>query len=578
MKRARFYWFFLLLLCDVACVLAEEPLASKQGPRIRSIQIKVNDVFEGQDLALFYRTANNIKPQTREHVIRRELLFKEGDVYDPFRIQESARFLRALPFLRQIFITPTFDGDQVDIIVSVQDTWTFVPFLSFSSGGGTKKESVGISESNLAGFGKRVEMLYANDEGRQKIEGVFEDRRLFGTYQNLTVGHFQRTDGDRTVVFYGRPFRSLVEPYSWSMEVESFDLVGRLFDKATESFIYRQRRDNVSGGFTFAEGTPTESVRRYTLGYEFSSDFFSTADASDYTDVNVDPNSVSHNPDLLAKNRRFSGPSVAFQRITPDFISLNYVDFFDRVEDFNLGSEFLARSTLALDAFGSFRNTLLLSANVSRGLRLGDSSFLRGRIGGSSRGDSHSFNNTIISSDVRYVNARGPKYIGDRYIGRFTDFASLEMDFGAGLDRDKQLFLGAFTGLRGYADRSFTGSQDITLTLEERVHLVDDLFRIVSLGSAVFVDTGGTSRHGFGDILDEQLRSDVGFGLRLGFPRSTGGGVIRIDVAFPTNDGVDGTQAWAPRLLITTGQGNTARLPNESTLNPGANVALKFLP
>src|SRR5262245_50683702 len=119
MKTPCYCLFFLVFFGLSGAALAEDGRKGGTVYRIRTIEIKVNEIFEGENLEWFYRAANSIKPETREHVVRRELLFKEGDVYDPFRIQESARFLRALPFLRQVFITPTFDGDQVDILVSV---------------------------------------------------------------------------------------------------------------------------------------------------------------------------------------------------------------------------------------------------------------------------------------------------------------------------------------------------------------------------------------------------------------------------------------------------------------------------
>lgn len=564
----------VILLVFATVSVAQSPVE----PTIRTIRVEVREIFEDQDLGLFYRTVNGIKIDTREEVIRRELLFKEGDKFDSFVLAESARNLRSLPFLRNISITPHREGDVVDIVVSVQDTWTLFPFLSYASGGGTNKQSIGIAETNLAGYGKRVEVLYAEDEGRQKIEGVYDDRRLFGTYQQLTVGIFDRSDGYRSVGFYGRPFRSLVEPYSWSVDTDFFDLVGKLFEAGDERFIFRQRRQALSAGFTVARGNPEDVVRRYTLGYDYSSDEFSAADENDFDDVDVDPNSVSQDPAQLASDRKFSGPFIALQQISPDFISLNYVDRFERVEDFNLGNELYGRMTFAADALGSRRDTLLFNVSDSDGTRFSPTQFLRGKVGVTTRGDSDGFRNTLASFDVRYYNVLGAKYLGDTYVGRHTLVGSLSADFGDDLDRDRELLLGATNGLRAYEDRTFVGSQRLLLTLEERVHIVEDVYKLVSIGGAIFFDAGGTSTQGFGDILDDRLQSDVGIGLRFGFPRSSGGSVLRVDLAFPLRDGPDGSQVGEPRLLVTTGQVSTARLPAESQQSPGSNVTVKFIP
>ncbi|MFN8389818.1 MAG: hypothetical protein U0136_05975 [Bdellovibrionota bacterium] len=582
---------FALLFCVLALLpgalfvsdaFAAPPLKSAHSGQskktIRSIRIEVRNVFDDPDLGWFYQTVNGLKIQTKEEIVRRELLFKEGDQYDEFLVAESERSLRRIPFLRQISITPIEEGDAVDIVVSVQDTWTLIPFINFALGGGTNRSSIGIAESNLLGYGKRMELLYADDEGREKVEGVWDDQRLFGSYQQLTVGVFDRSDGYRSVGYYGRPFRSLVEPYSWNLNTDFYDLVGKLFEGGDESYIYRERHEAASAGFTLAYGDPTDRVHRVTLGYDYSSSHFSEADDQDFEDVDVDPASVSRDPALLAADRTFSGPFVALQSIQPDFVSLNFVDRFERVEDYNLGNELYTRFTFASDALGSTRDTLLLNVSDSDGYRFTPTSFTRGKISLQTRADTEAVNNTLFMADLRYYYVMGAKYLGQTYVGKHTLVGSLSVDWGDRLDRDKQILLGASNGLRGYEDRAFAGKQSLVFNLEERAYIAEDLFKLISLGTVLFFDAGGTSSQGLGDIVTDELFSDAGIGLRVGFPRSSGGSVLRIDLAFPLKDGPDGNRALEPRLLFTTGQLVSARLPNESDTSPGSNVTVRFLP
>ena len=577
---------FALTLLPFHAVLAEprSPLKPKHSaspeepsPIIRDIRIEVRDVFDEPDLAWFYSGVNAVKISTKEYIVRQELLFKEGDRYAEYLVEESERALRRLPFLRQINITPIRDGDYVDLIVSVQDTWTLLPFLSLSLGSGKDKSAIGIAETNLLGLGKRAEILYADDEGREKIEGVWEDRRLFGSDQQLTMGVFERSDGYRGVGYYGRPYRSLIEPYSWNVDVEAYDLVGKLWEATEESFIYREKREAASGGFTVARGDPTERVNRYTLGYDYSGSEFTEADEDDYEDADVDIDEVSRDPALLADDRRYSGPFVAIQSIQPSFVSMNFVDRFERVEDFNLGNEFYARMTMASESLGSDRDTVLLNISDADGHKFSPTSFVRGKIGLITRGDSSQFTNTVVSGDLRYYNVLGAKYIGDAYVGKHTLVGSLSMDFADRLDRDKQLLLGASNGMRGYKDRTFTGEQRLVFNLEERAYYIEDVYKLISIGTAVFLDVGGTSEYGIGDILSDNLFSDVGIGLRIGFPRSSGGSVLRIDLAYPLRE-AEGNEGLNPRILFTSGQAVRASLPNESQQNAGANVTVRFLP
>ncbi|MCB0339187.1 MAG: hypothetical protein KDD53_06270, partial [Bdellovibrionales bacterium] len=212
--------FNLGVFLGVAFLLSLSPecaqAQSRSTPTIRSITYQIRDIFEGEELAWLYRTANAAHIATRQEVIARELLFKEGDAFDEFLIRESERNLRTLSYIRKISITPSFDGDYVDLLVSVQDTWTLIPVITYSSGTGEgDNRAAGISESNIFGYGKRLETVYKEDRGQSEVQFVWEDPRLWGTRNRLLTGYFDRSDGYRYLGSFGRPFRSLVERRSW---------------------------------------------------------------------------------------------------------------------------------------------------------------------------------------------------------------------------------------------------------------------------------------------------------------------------------------------------------------------------
>src|SRR6185312_5223989 len=145
-------------------------------------------------------------------------------------------------------------------------------------------------------------------------------------------------------------------------------------------------------------------------------------------------------------------------------------------------------------------------------------------------------------------------YWHDIYLGRHTLAVNAFVEYGHRLDRDRQLLEGSDNVLRGYEAKTFFGDKSIGLNIEDRIHFVDDLYRLVSLGGAVFVDAGGTTNDPLGTIFTSNLYGDFGFGLRAGFPKSSGGQVVRLDVAFPLRDGPDGSNRLSPRILIAGGQ------------------------
>jgi hypothetical protein len=99
---------------------------------------------------------------------------------------------------------------------------------------------------------------------------------------------------------------------------------------------------------------------------------------------------------------------------------------------------------------------------------------------------------------------------------------------------------------------------------------------LVSLGTAVFLDVGGATRGTLGSILQDELYGDAGVGLRIGFPRASGSGIIRIDLAVPMRDGPDGSQAFEPRIIASAGQLFSARLRSEQVGAENASVGIGF--
>jgi len=544
------------------------------GKTIRNITINIHPIFEGEELPFLYRAANTLKIASRQKIVRRELLFKEGDPYDELHIRESVRRLRLLKYLRRISIKPQADGDYVDIIVEVQDTWTFIPQFSYSTGVGRDKRTVGVAESNVLGYGNRLEVAYQQDEAREIVAGVFEDNRVFNSANRLLGAYLQRSDGHQAVFYYGRPLRTLFDRKGWYFNTELSDTVGRLFRNGSVEYIFRQENEAFNLRYTVARGKAEKGIHRFSLGYDFIQDRFSRADIQDYQDLDLSPAVVSNNPARLPQDRRYSGLVLAHQYIKPDYVSMNYIDRFDRVEDYNLGLEHDQTIVFAPEAFGSYEDNLLFTGNISHGLKFSYSSFLRAELGLASRLRQQGFSNTLLRAELKYYNVLGDLCIGELFAGRHTLASSFLLDYGDRLDRDRQFTVGGDNGLRGYAARAFTGDKRFVLNLEDRIHFIDDAFKLVSVGAAFFADIGGASYDDIQDLLASQIYSNIGAGLRIAFPRSAGAQVLRLDFSLPLRSAADGGRAWEIRVIISGGQLFNARFRSETLGPEKANVAV----
>lgn len=583
-----------ITLCpNLSSALPEVKASSdSKGKYIRSITIKVRDIFDEPDQSFIYGVANAVKVNTRDSVVRRELLFKEGDPYNKFAIEETARNLRLLRYLRDIRVKPKFDGDAVDVEIEAQDTWTLIPGVTYSTGTGRRNRGIALSDSNFLGTAARLEGRIQQEQQRETYGLVYSDPQFLGSRRNFEVAAFERSDGSIYAINYRNPFRSLRQQESWSFSAQAGDTVGRLFKDGTENYIFRQNNDSFSALYTFAGPGKTKNgeinnasgiysgqqilSRRYSVGYTYTSDTFYQADGNDYENLDLDPDTVGNDPSLLPKNRRFSGPVLRYQNIEPNFLPMNYIDRFDRVEDYNLGDETLANLQFAPTTFGSTTNSFIFTGNRSRGWKFSDTAFLRGEFGGSTRLEDQTLNNNLLRGELKYYNVIGDWFFGDTFLGRHTLVGNFYVDFGEKLDRDRQLLLGADNALRGYDENTFEGDKRLVLNLEERAHVADDILQLISLGTAVFLDVGGTTRGTLSSILQDELYGDAGVGLRIGFPRASGSGIIRIDLAVPLRDGPDGSQAFEPRIIASAGQLFSARLRSEQVGAENASVGIGF--
>jgi len=552
----------------------EIPAASDLDLTIGNIEIILSEIFEDPRNA-FYRTVNDLKIQTRKAVIRRELLFREGETLNEFALSESERVLRRLGYLRNVDISyhPRADEPSIaDVKVRVQDTWTIIPQISFSSGDGRDRTSIGIAESNLLGHGKRIETGYRKEEGSDTIQVVYDDRNLFNSRQQLQLGYFDGNDGNRFLYEFGDPYRSLIQDDAWGTQLDVFDGIGRLYENGDERFIYREKSEEYGIGYSFSMGDPESRVYRYTFGYQYQSNTFSQARDRDFSSIGLNPDDVSRDPALLASNRRYSGPYFGIERIEQDFVSMAYIDRFSRVEDFNIGRVVASSIQLAPVALGSRDDALLINAEYSAGHRIDSGSFVRGELSGSSRYQDGGFENSLIHTEAKYFNVLGPVSVGDIYLGKHTLVASTFFDYGIKLDLDRELLIGADNALRGYDARTFTGDKRFALNLEDRMHFIENAWDLISIGGAAFFEIGGATNRAAGRLFTDELYSDVGVGLRFAFPRSSGERVLRMDLAYPLRDGPDGSNRFELRLIFSSGQLFSGRLRSEAAAQRRASI------
>ena len=522
--------------------LAAAQIAPQSPPRIRSIIIRNDPLFSPDerlelpllpDMTALFDLANLLHIDTKEEVIRRELLVKEGDVADPELIEESERNLRAEPYIRAVRVfTEPAPGGEVDIVVRTQDTWTTQPRASFSSGGGTTRSSFGIVESNLLGYGKRFRLLYRSGIDRTSSLFEYTDPRVLGS-RWLASGNYQDTsDGRVAEGLLEYPFYALGTPWGGGTGYSSRREENRVFGHFGDELArFRRKQERFVARVGHRIAGDSSVVWRAGLSYRRREASFGHL-------------SAGASPLLLPFDRRESAPGIFVHREEINFVREKHLNLFDRIEDLNLGNVFDAEMSYSSRAFGALENEPIFTLSDRQGFDLGPGRKAFLYVFASGRHHDGDLRNAVAEGE-------GIVYYRLPFAYDNTLVMRAKFDWARNLDRDTQLILGNFNGLRGFDTRQFVGEKRLVFNLEDRVFFVNDLFHLVSLGAVVFFDSGYVWDRNQGVQL-ARMASSVGIGLRLDAPRGSGEALFRIDLAVPISDG--GSGRHGPAITLSSGQ------------------------
>ena len=170
---------------------------SFKNKQIGSISIKSLEVF-GPDFNDTSKTtnmwlekmANKMHSKSNLNVIRKNLWINEGQAFDPDLIMDYERFLRSLPYLKDVrFIVKSKINNTVDILILTKDVFSFGINGSLSS---INVGEVGIYDKNILGIGHEIGFkLIGHSEKTPHLgmEAYYSINNLKGNFVNLTAGY-----------------------------------------------------------------------------------------------------------------------------------------------------------------------------------------------------------------------------------------------------------------------------------------------------------------------------------------------------------------------------------------------------
>jgi hypothetical protein len=500
--------------------------AFAQPLRVGKITIRPLDVYSDDEAArgAVYSAADKLHIETRASVIRKFLLFREGDPFSPERLAETERNLRAQRFLKSasVIAQPPHDG-VIDVVVTTQDSWSIAPETQAGNKGGSSQVGASIVETNLLGSGKALALRWDKNVDRSRFLIDYQDPTINSSYWNARVTYGMNSDGFEHAFSLGRPFYAFSTPWSTNFEFDSLRQDDRLYLASTTTDIFHHANTSIVASFGRAFDPNDVRANRVIGGLRVARDEFSSVSGSTLPD--------SHD---------FRYLFARYEHAKNDFVKLNFINKDLRYEDFNLGGSYSLEAAVSPRAFGTTANTLFGRACLSDGARLGDTSFVIPSLAVESRFDGGA-QNSIANASVNYVK----RYDTDHPTATVARVAFID---GWRLDRNVQFFADGLTGLRAYRLHAFTGSRSFIANVEQRIYLGREIAQLVSPGVVAFVDSGNATYGGASKLF--ALKSDVGVGLRIGLPRSPKN-LIRIDVAYPLNSEIGGRRG----LLVSFASG-----------------------
>ncbi|MFO7179057.1 MAG: BamA/TamA family outer membrane protein [Pseudomonadota bacterium] len=512
---------------------------SPDGKIVSEIHVVTLDVFDESDpVPDFF---NVFHATTRERVIRRELLFREGEPYDSRRADETARNLKALRQLSLVLVVPITDPRPgfVRVLVMTKDVWSLRLNSDFQVANGRLNYLLlNPSEENVFGTHASVGALLVLERDTFSVGGLVSHHRILGSRLSgsaFTALVFNRHTGEREgsygTLSYGLPLYSAEQRWAFGSTVEFRDYLVRLYGRDGRVFLFdadaTEENDAIPVVYAYERYYSANEVTRafgrqrrvlLTFGFEIDHTAY-RARVPPGTDPRAEAELVEEE---IPRGDTRLGPFVGLRLHEERYLKTIDLETLGLQEDFRLGYDATLRLYPASRALGSSRDLLGVSSGLSYTHALGDG-LVR----------------VLAASSIEYANDERH----DALATLAARFASPRLGFGRIIadgvfqnrywnHRNRRFALGGADRLRGYPtdDPALRGDDAAALNVELRTRGIDILS--AQCGLAAFYDVGGVANR----VSDIALRQSVGVGLRILFPQANRY-VFRADYGLPLSPG-----------------------------------------
>lgn len=495
------------------------------GYTIADIQVKVIDIFHSQQNYLPLRGLRKLKVNTKSEELLKILPVKIGQTCSTLALQETERRLRELKIFKTVLINSRIHENKVFLTIEVEDNWTISPRVALDSQN-YQIEKFGVQDKNFLGLMKNVSVSFKRDELKTEYQLSYLDNLFLGKDLTAQILLVDRSDGERAGIKIEDQLSDLSKERGWGLEfLKSRTSIFKTVIKPND---FEFKKDLLVQEFSLAK------QKRVGEGQWLQTIGGLRGRKVEFQDLE------SGNPFF---DRNFLGPFFRASFLQPKFKTVDFFNFFDNLEDLDLGFSITAEvyyTPSLFDLSHSFNPIL----GFSKGFELSEENFFMLRGSFQTRlEEGWGFNNSVLNFASTFFT-----YFDDPFTSNVASFSfTKNVVFSENLDLDRQFTLGGDSGLVGYKNQSIIGENLVYFKAEYRNNFKNKILDLIAFGCSLFFEAG-SSVNDFGDLTKPWL-ANLGFGMRFYLTNLSPPRVFRLDFGIPVRDHKDSSE-FEIRLTI----------------------------
>ena len=492
-----------------------------------NLALVINDIFDLDDpnTLFLHRWANFFHIKTKEKTIYNEVAFfiKKCDVSQD-DIEELERHLRNKKYIRDARVTRLINSGKIS--VETWDNWSLMPTVDFGRKGGVNKYAIGIKDRNFLGLGIDAELESFTNDQRSGYQFKLNFPLFLKNNINVSAKFTSSNDGTSESVFFQKDFVSFDTPNAFSIGFDNFSQIDTQYKLGEIYNQFNHRKVYSTATWKWLDSDTDEATLKFGIGF--------TNDRHEFSQIEE-----SQNPfpiSLVPSNRDFSYPSLNIEYLKKEFRKLTNLYLINQIEDFNLGWNFSAQ--IGSDIGNNQASpTILWRSYLSKGIEFFDDSFwfMTANFEGEIYSNSIIPTRAVLSLTNEYFHK-----ISDSWGGYFKN----NSQFSQNQFQDYPIVLGGESGLRGYPLQYRHGDHSTQFTAEARYYPHINIYKLVELGGAIFVDSGRVFSSSDPTTHQDSWMTSVGIGARFYSNQTSEARVIHVDIIKPVTSvpGVNGIE------------------------------------